>query len=203
MTQIKVFGVPETTRAFRELPRGVKLRRLRVALNAGGGVFRDAYKVRAHRETGLLAKSIGVGPGPSGAVIPDASHNPAHHGKPARVIIGVKKKAGRMMRVNKQGNLKGFGAAQRELKASRDRLSKEGKLTPRQRERFAVKLALKKNAGAVYRNPSRYAHLAGPKRDGASVLAAAFRAVKTIAVQKVMSKLHEGIQSEAKALAGA
>lgn len=196
--QIKVYGVPHAVRAFEQLPRRVQFRHLRIALNAGGGVIRDAYKARAHQETGLLAKSIGVK-----VAIPDASFNPKHHGKPAYAVIGVKRKAGRIVRLNKQGKLKGFGAGQKELNAARVRLTKEGKLTPRQRDRFAVKLALKNAPGAVFRNPSRYAHLAGPDRKGVEVFAAAVSASKAQAGARIIDKLKQGLTTEAAALAGA
>lgn len=193
---IRIHGVPEALRAFDELPRRVRHKHLRIALNAGGGVIRDRYKAIAHRETGLLSKSIGVK-----VKIPDASFNKAHHGKPAYAVVGVKRKAGRMMRLKRTG-LKGFGVAQRELVAERKRLNKEGKLPPLRREQAAVKAVLKKNQEAVYRNPARYAHLAGPKRKGAQVLASAVSQSKSQAVAKVAEKLRQGIDSEARSLAG-
>jgi hypothetical protein len=195
---IRIHGVPEALRAFDQLPRRVRFKHLRIALNAGGGVIRDAYKARAHRETGLLSKSIGVK-----VTIPDASFNKAHHGKPATAVIGVKRKAGRMMRLNKKNALKSFGLAQRELVAERKRLTKDGKLPPLKRERAAVKAVLDKNREAVYRNPARYAHLAGPRRKGAEVLAAAVRASKSQAIARVSEKLRQGIEIEARSLAGA
>jgi hypothetical protein len=195
-TTIKIYGIPEALRAFGELPRRVRFKHLRIALSAGGGVVRDAYAARAHRVTGLLAKSIGVK-----VTIPDASFNSKHHGKPATAIVGVKRRAGRLMRLNKQNALKGFGAAQKALAAERKRLNKEGKLSPLRRESAAVKAVLKANPTAVYRNPSRYAHLAGPGRRGAEVLASAVRSSKAQALAKIEGKLRIGIETESRALA--
>jgi hypothetical protein len=108
-----------------------------------------------------------------------------------------------MMRLNKKNALKSFGLAQRELQAERKRLTKDGKLPPLKRERAAVKAVLDKNREAVYRNPARYAHLAGPRRKGAEVLAAAVRQSKSQAIARVSEKLRQGIEIEARALAGA
>jgi hypothetical protein len=193
---IRIHGVPEALRAFDQLPRRVRFKHLRIALNAGGGVIRDAYKARAHRETGLLSKSIGVK-----VTIPDASFNSKHRGKPATAVVGVKRKAGRMMRLNKKNALKGFGLAQRELVTERKRLTKEGKLSPLKRERAAVKAVLDKNKEADYRNPARYAHLAGPGRKGAEVLASAVRQAKSQVGVRITEKLKQGIEQETRALA--
>ncbi len=66
-----------------ELPRRVGLRVYRIALNAWGGVVKPIQVARARRQTGLLAKSPRVK-----VVIPDASYNAKHHGKPAYVMVG-------------------------------------------------------------------------------------------------------------------
>lgn len=195
-TAIKIYGVPEAIGAFDELPRRVQFRHLRIALNAGGGIISKRYAALAHRQTGLLAKSIGVK-----VKIPDASFNARHHGKPAYASIGVKRRAGRIMRINKQGKLKGFGIAQKLLKSERARLQKEGTLPPLQRERAAVKVVLDKHQDAVFRSPSRYAHLAGPQRKGAEILAAAVSQTKNQAAAKVIEKLQQGLESEARSLA--
>lgn len=141
-------SVAHFTTAMRELPRRVAIFTVRVALNAWGGVVRDKAVPLARRQTGMLAKSLGVK-----VKIPDASFNKAHHGKPAYVLVGPKRRSGRMLR---KDNLKGFGAAQRELVATRKLLAGKGK--PLERERLAVRL-VKSTYDAVYRNPSRYAHL--------------------------------------------
>lgn len=194
-TVIKVFGVDDAVRAFRELPRRVGFKHLRIAINAGCGVIKTRYAGAVKKRTGLLSKSIAVK-----VTIPDASFNSQHHGKPAYGVVGVKRRAGRIMRINKQGKLKGLGAGQRDLAAQRKKLAAEGKLTPLKRESEAVRFALASNAGAVYRNPSRYAHLAGPKRDGAAVLQSVVAQTKGQAVAKISEKLTQGIETERAAL---
>jgi hypothetical protein len=85
---IKVYGIPEAAAALNELPRRLQIRHMRIALNAAAGLIRDSARSIVRRESGLLAKSLKVGPGPFGAVIPDASKDPRHHGKPAFAVIG-------------------------------------------------------------------------------------------------------------------
>ena len=66
-----------------QLPRRVRIKHLRIGLNAWGGVVKAKAVARAPVETGLLKKSIIVK-----VTIPDASFDVQHHGKPARVIVG-------------------------------------------------------------------------------------------------------------------
>lgn len=193
---VKVFGVKEAMHAFRELPRRVGLKHLRIALNAGAGVVRDRYASIAHKQSGLLSKSVGIK-----VKIPDASFNAQHHGKPAYAVIGPKRNAGRFMRINKQGKLKGYGAAQKALTAERKRLAST--LTPRAREAAAAASVAKQFGGAIFKSPSRYAHLAGPNRRGAPVLASAANQTRGQAQQRIADKLAQGIETERRALAPA
>lgn len=191
-THVDVSGVQEALRALSELPKRIRLRHVRIALNAGGGVSRDRYAASVKRETGILSKSMGVK-----VIIPDASYNEAHHGKPAKVIIGVKRKAGRFLRRNKSGNLKGYAAANRALKANR---SQQVNVTALQREINARQLVEQTFADAKYQTPSRYAHLAGPGRRGSSVLNSSFRQSQPAALAKMTEKLKQGISTETAAL---
>lgn len=192
------------TVAMQSLPRRVGLRHLRIALNAWGGVVKGVAQSLAREETGLLRKSIGVK-----VIIPDASWNVAHHGKPSRVIVGPKRKSGRFMRVKKSGGLAGFGKAQRALVAERKRLATGG-VRPLARERAAVRSVAQAFAGARYRNPSRYAHLVekghkrGKGRSSARAypfIAPAQRAGNTRGLSALARKLREGIEQEARKLA--
>jgi len=197
--QIKLYGVREALLAFRELPRRVGFKWLRIALNAGGGIIRDRAASIVRRSTGLLAKSLGVK-----VTIPDSSFNSTHQGKPAYAVIGPKRKSGRLLKITAKGLLKGHGKAQSFLSAERKRLKQEGKLPPLQRERAAVKSALKQFAGSIYRSPSRYAHLIekGTKHSKAfPFLAPAVAQTKDQVLAKVEAKLSEGIELEARALA--
>lgn len=195
---ITITGLESALSALNELPRRLRFKHFRIALNAGGGIVSRAAKGYARRRTGLLAKSIGVK-----VTIPDASHNKAHHGKPAYVIIGPKRKSGRMMRLNKSSKLVGFGAAQKALAERRKELAGFG-IAPLAREKSAVALAKAAHAEAVYINPTRYAHLVekGTKRTKAyPFLAPAIAATKGQVVQVIASKIRAGVEQEARALA--
>jgi hypothetical protein len=183
---------------MRALPRRVAIKTLRVALNAWGGIVKDKAKSLARRDTGLLAKSIGVK-----VTIPDASRNTAHHGKPAYVVVGPKRKSGRFMRRTNRGSLVGFGKAQKELKANREFFKTSG-ARALARERLAVKLTRKQFNSAIYRNPTRYAHLVEKGHSRAKAypfIAPAQQAGNTAGWAKFKSKLREGIETEARQLA--
>lgn len=186
---------------MRTLPRRVGIKTLRIALNAWGGVVKDKAKSLARRETGLLSKSIGVK-----VTIPDASRNVKHHGKPAYVVVGPKRKSGRFMRRTSTGSLKGFGKAQKELKAQRNFFKTAG-ANPLARERLAVRMTKKQFGAAQYRNPTRYAHLV-EKGHGGPRPAKAYPFIgpaqdygNTVGWAKFKSKLREGIETEARRLA--
>lgn len=83
---IHVAGVPQALAAFRELPRRVGIKHLRIGLNAAGGLIRDRARALAPKESGLLKRSLAVK-----VKIPAASYNSAHHSKPAYAIIGPKR----------------------------------------------------------------------------------------------------------------
>jgi hypothetical protein len=194
-TTLHITGVKEAMHAFSELPKRIGIKHVRIALNAGCGVVRNRYAAMAHRESGLLSKSIGIK-----VKIPDASHNAKHHGKPAYGVIGPKRNAGKIMRRNSKGNLKGYGAAQRELKFERARLAAAGTLSPLQREREARRFTQASFTDGQYRNPSRYAHLAGKNRQGAEVLNSAMRQSQGAAAARIAEKLQQGIEAEASVL---
>jgi hypothetical protein len=204
-TVVKMFGVKEALHAFRELPRRVHFKHLKIALNAGGGVIRDRAVILVRRRTGILARSLAVGT----PVIPDASFNQAHHGKPAYVKIGPKTKAGRFLRLTAKGLLRGFGAAQKALMAERKRLA-AGKIgKPLERERAAVRAVKAGFGGGLYISPSRYAHLLekghrrGAGRSAARAypfLSTAVNQTKMQALARVEEKLRIGLNTEAHAL---
>jgi hypothetical protein len=127
--KLQVTGVTEAMNAYKDLPRRVAMKHLRIALNAAGGVMRDAAKARARKQTGLLKQSLAVK-----VKIPAASYNAAHHNKPAYAVIGAKRNFSRQVMVNKRGAVRSVTAKRAEkLKASGVRLTT--------------------------RRPSRYAHL--------------------------------------------
>jgi HK97 gp10 family phage protein len=80
---LRVGGVQDTLNAFRDLPRAIRNRHMRIAMNAGAGVIRDTAVANAPKQSGLLKKSLKVK-----VRVPDASYNVAHHGRPAYAVIG-------------------------------------------------------------------------------------------------------------------
>lgn len=192
-------------RKMEALPRRVQIKTLRIALNAWGGIVRDKQKALAQKETGLLSRTLGVK-----VTIPDASRNKAHHGKPAYVVVGPKRKSGRFMRLNSKGSLIGFGKANKELKTNRNFFRAQGS-SGRATEIGAVKATRKAFGNAVYRNPTRYIHLVekGHRRGKGRSSARAYPMIgpsqqvgNTTGLAKFKSKLGEGIETEARLLAG-
>jgi HK97 gp10 family phage protein len=80
---VKIHGIDETLSAFRDLPRTIANKHMRIALNAAGGVIRDAAVANAPKDSGLLKKSLKVK-----VKIPNASYNLSHHNKPAYAVVG-------------------------------------------------------------------------------------------------------------------
>jgi hypothetical protein len=126
---IKVHGIPEAVEAFKDLPRTVRNRHMRIAMNAGGGVIRNAMAARMPVETGLLKRSLRVK-----VKVPDASFNVAHHGRPAYAVIGPKRGITGRVGISRKGVMK--------------------TLTTRQAIRASFG-----GSGFHVRRPSRYAHL--------------------------------------------
>lgn len=90
--------------ALQQFPRGVRNKHVRIALNAGAGVYKRLVQSMATRETGALQKSMIVK-----VTVPDASRNAAHHGKPAYAVIGPSRRAVRWVR-SVAGRLRTVGA---------------------------------------------------------------------------------------------
>lgn len=179
--------------ALNELPRAVAHKHLRIGLNAWGGEVKNILGFTAPRDTGLLRKSFGVK-----VKIPDASFNTKHHGKPAYVLVGPKRRSGRMMRRSNRGKLIGFGLAQKELQIQRT-ASGVLSLRPLARERAAVKLAKSLHPGAVYKNPTRYAHLAERKH---GYMKRAEAVGKRLGQTALLHKIRQGVFTEAAILHG-
>jgi hypothetical protein len=198
--KIELKGVKQAMKALEELPRRIAHKHLRIALNAGGGILKRTAESQVPASTGLLKKSLGVK-----VKIPDASFNIKHHGKAAYVVIGPRRNF---------------------VRASANKNGKTALLS----DKKALKRVL--GGGKVKtRNPARYAHLVhgGTKSHSVSVKAArvlsngmqtfgrrvTIRAkpnqflTRTVAMSgaaaqaKTISKLHEGVLSEAKQLTNA
>lgn len=170
MTTTLVFDPAKTKQLLsnlERLPRRVHIKHLRIGLNAWGGVVRDEFKSQAAEETGLLKKSAAVK-----VTIPDASRNSAHHGKPARVLVGADRRVVRAM------------------------LRRQGKADKLLTDRKALKHVL--SGGKVHvRKPSRYLHLAERKKPA---MARAQKVGETRGMAKLAQKLEQGIAAEAAAL---
>jgi hypothetical protein len=155
---------------------------LNIGLNAAGSPAKAVAQARAAKETGLLQKSMTI-------KVPHDKNTRI----PIGVLVGPGRRKGRFMRLNKAGKLKGFGVAQRALVAERKRLA-TGKIgKPLERERAAVRAVKASVAGSVYRNPTRYAHLAERK---SPAINAAFRTLQTAGVAKLVQKIEQGIAAE-------
>lgn len=138
MIVARVYGVEDALSAFNELPATVQNQGWRVALNAGGGVIRDAMAANARKESGLLRRSLKVK-----VTVPNASFNKAHHGKPAYAVIGASRNVVGLATFSRSG-------ARRNIKAVRVRRVKGvGDFFAKSGLRVATNL----------RRPSRYAHL--------------------------------------------
>lgn len=154
--------------AMAQLPRRVGLRHLRIAMNAWGGVVKQEAVARVPTETKALKRSLGVR-----VVIPDASWNVAHHGRPSRAIVGPRRRFAAPALRTKAGQLKSIGLKR------------------------ATKIVLR-GGKVISRVPSRYAHLAEKHQP---YIAPAQRAGNTRGLAKLAQKLGQGIHQEAQKLA--
>lgn len=199
-TVIKLHGVPEAIIAMRELPRRVQLRHLRIALNAGGGILKSTAQSLVPASTGLLKKSLGVK-----VKIPDASYNSAHHGKPAYVVIGPRRRFVRAA-VVKAGKTRLLGD-----KTALKRVLGGGKVQVRSPSRYAHLVergtrshsVVAKNAKVLSNGTSFFGTRATVQANPKSFLRRAVSISGAAAQNKVIAKLHEGIESEAAALSRA
>lgn len=159
-------ALAQFTGAMAQLPRNVGIKHLRIALNAWGGEVKNEAVANVATDTKLLRRSLGVR-----VVIPDASWDVRHHGRPSRVIVGARRK---------------FVALR-----SRKRL-KSGRIKIRYRiARLAATSSRVKRA-------SRYHHIAEDQQD---YIAPAQRVGNTRGLAKLARKLGQGITLEAQKLA--
>lgn len=162
--------------------KGVGKKHLLIGLNAAGTPAKAVAQAEAAKETGLLQKSMVI-------KVKQNKQTKMYDG----VLVGPGRRKGRIVRPNKAGRLKGFGAAQRALVAERKRLA-SGKIgPPLQRERAAVKSVLATFTEGRYRNPTRYAHLA--ERRSPAIHRAA-KALESQGVPRLIQKIEQGIAAE-------
>ena len=157
------------------LPKRIGLRVFRVALNAWGGVVKQAQKSSWKKRTGLLRRSPTVK-----VKIPDASYNVAHHGKPAYVIVGPGRDVvGPVTKINGKSRLLGIKRATKFVLGG-------GKVKTARASRYAH-LVERGIAGTVRIAPN-------------PAVAMSVAAGETAGFTKLTQKLEQGIAAEAAAL---
>lgn len=80
--RVRIDGIPQAIAAMQNLTPAVRIRHLRIAMNAAMGVIKN--HTVPPRLTGLLDRSQRVK-----VVIPAASKDPRHHDKPAYSLLGA------------------------------------------------------------------------------------------------------------------
>jgi len=151
----------------------MQFKHMRIALNAGAGIIRDRARAVALKDTGLLARSLGVK-----VKIPGMSFNQAHWGKPEYAVIGPLRNFKKYTGTTRKGRRIGLsarGAVSRGLRGQR----------------------------VVLKRPGRYAHLVekGTRRMMAfPFLDTAVWTEGDVAKSKMVLKLVQGLTQEAAAL---
>lgn len=194
---MKVVGVQQCLHALRELPRRVHNKHVRIGMNKGAGILRDAARRFARFDTGTLQKSLSIK-----VKVPDASYNVAHHGKPAYAVIGPARGKAKYFRRTAAGRLRGHSGANRDFKATVKELRSAG-VGGRAIGAAARRFASEKHSNASLRNPSRYAHIV--ERGGRRHKARPFLGMATAtsgpkALHETVQKINSGLLSEARAL---
>ena len=190
---IKIEGVQAAVRALQALEPAVRIRHMRIALMAAGGVIKKRIEATAPRDSGLLAKSIRVK-----SIIPQASKNPASHSHPASVFIGPGR--GLVAVKSKRGNLsvRTYKSVAKKLAAAKA----AGKAAP-----LSIVMSGRRILGQRILKPvaaSRYAHFAEKGRKGKGATHFMDRAATSGAAEaqaKFAQKISQGIQQEAARLA--
>lgn len=197
---IKVHGIPEALEAFRDLPRTVQNKHMRIAMNAGGGVIRDAMASRTPTDTGLLKRSFRVK-----VSVPNASYNVAHHGRPAYAVIGPSRnvagiqtfrKSGRagmvkQVRIKRKGGVDTFTRSGLGVATTLHRPSRYWHLVERGVKAHAVSVKAARvlsNGDATFGRKAQH-----PGVSAKQIAAGAVSSSGAAAQAKVISKLHSGI----------
>lgn len=194
---MQVVGVREALHALRELPRRVHNKHVRIGMNKGAGILRDAARRFARFDTGTLKKSLTIK-----VKVPDASFNVAHHGKPAYAVIGPARGKAKYFRRSSTGRLRGFGAANREFKVTVNQL-RQGGAPGRAISSAARRFVSSKFTNANLRNPSRYAHIVergGRRHKSRPFLGMATATNGQRALIETVQKINSGLMAEAQAL---
>lgn len=174
---VKVFGVPETMAAFTELPRSLRIRHMRIALNAAGGVLRDAAVANTPKESGLLRKAMKVK-----VSVPEASFNIAHWKRPSYALVGASRNVTGIQRFRASGRKGSFRMMRTFVRGPREA-----------RQEFFAKTGLA--VATTLRRPSRYAHLVERGTKGHSIIAKSARVLSSGSVIFGRSVRHPGTKA--------
>lgn len=181
---VQIKGVAGTVEALNQFPGRLRFRYMRIALNAALGVVKKKAQSLVRTQTGLLRRSIGVK-----VKIPQASHNPKHHDKPAYGLVGPRRREALLMT---RGNAP--------IRAKVVNLAKgKQEFHVKSKKGFAaVRFAQASGEKVRRRVASRYAHLlerghGGPRPAPAHpFLAPAVAQSESEAMNKFNSKIAEG-----------
>lgn len=172
---VQILGIPQAIAAMQGLTPALRVRHMRIALNAAVGVIRRRAVSLAPIDTKALSKSLRVK-----VIIPQSSRNPAHHDRPATGLVG----AGRgitlaaVTRASGKRSATTFKAAT----ASNARRAAKGQSLNRIQKKV----------------PSRYIHLANRS---SRFMESAATSGATEANTKFNEKIRVGIETEARRLA--
>ena len=180
--KIKIDGVQQAVHALNGLVPAVRIRHMRIAINAACGVIKRIATANAPKKTGLLKKSLRVK-----VAIPQASKNPAHHDKPAWGLVGPGRKLDLVVSKNAKGR------------------TSISKLAAAKEKNFKTVVLKGKTGGRILvKGASRYAHFAEKGRKGkggSKFLSNAATSGATEANNKFAQKIAHGINVEAARLA--
>lgn len=190
--KMRVVGVESTINALRTLPRKMRFKHMRIALNAGGGVLRDAAKAKVRHVSGALKASLKVK-----VKIPEASHNPAHRQKPAYIVVGPGRRSQKFFKPG-PGWRNDTKATKTYKRVYKDNIGLG--VNSLQAVREGIRFTRLIHHGVKVRFPARYAHLVekGTKRTRKfPFLERAIRTHGALAQLKIIQKLQQALVSEA------
>lgn len=179
--QVGLTGLTEALRELRQFPKSVHRKGTRIALSAAAGVMKSDLPKRVPRETGTLAKSMGVRV--------KVSEETAY------AIVGPKRGIKVAVAANKQ---------RKQVVIARYTKKKDGTTRVTGQRRFDRTKAAGKRIR--YRVPSRYAHLVegGTKRGvkASRYMKRSIEATKGAAESRATEKLRQVVDEEARKAAG-
>lgn len=173
-----------------KFPASVGRKHFRMALNAAAGLTKKAAEVYIPRETGTAKRSLRVK-----VVVPAFSYNVAHHDKPARVTVGVGR--GIVRRIPRIG--KGKTSKIRVSTSARFRGRVQGPsaymhLIENGSKSHTVKAV---NSKVLSNGKATFGRRSVIRAQGSHPMQNAWRQTNSIAAARMISKLEQGLQTEA------